>query len=136
MPATWPKPRAPKRSPRLPVAPAAHPYLKLVTALCADRAWPLPVSEYQFNPDRRWRFDLAWPEQYIAVEIQGGLFTQGRHTQAAALRREYEKLNDAAIAGWCVLLILPEDVQGGQLTKLLGAYFARPWYPVMFHVEP
>ena len=131
---TWEAPKA-KRGPRLPgqipapdAARAAR-YLRLVTALCVDRSWPAPVAEHRFNLDRRWRFDLAWPHQWVAVEIQGGLFVSGRHTQGAALRREFEKLNDAQIRGWIVLLITPDQITSGYLSDRLAAYFAR-WYPL------
>jgi hypothetical protein len=30
---------------------------------------PDPVEEYRFAPPRRWRFDLAWPERMLAVEV-------------------------------------------------------------------
>jgi hypothetical protein len=122
-------PRLPGRTPH-PDARAAR-YLRLVTAICLDQNWPAPLAEHRFNAERRWRFDLAWPGQWVAVEVQGGLFTQGRHTRGAALCREMEKLNDAQIRGWIVLLIQPKDITNGTLTGLLAAYFAR-WYPVAF----
>ena len=130
---TWAAPPT-RRGPRLPGqipapdAVRAAKYLRLVTALCVDQGWPAPTAEHRFNLDRRWRFDLAWPNHWVAVEIQGGLFASGRHTQGAALRREFEKLNDAQVRGWIVLLILPEQITSGYLTQLLAAYFAR-WYP-------
>ena len=30
-------------------------------------------AEYRFHPKRRWRLDMAWPEQRIAVEVHGGI---------------------------------------------------------------
>ena len=30
-----------------------------------------PLREYKFHPRRDWRFDFAWPEKKLAVEIQG-----------------------------------------------------------------
>lgn len=29
---------------------------------------PAPEREYRFDPERRWRFDFAWPDQMLAVE--------------------------------------------------------------------
>ena len=31
------------------------------------------------HPTRRWRFDFAWPDPMVAVEIEGGLYQSGRH---------------------------------------------------------
>jgi hypothetical protein len=103
-------------------------YGRVVGAICRDRAWPEPVCEYLFHPMRQWRFDLAWPQHWLAVEIQGGLFTQGAHVRPANLKaREYPKLNEAQILGWVVLLVLPEDITNGGLSALLERYFLRLW---------
>ena len=62
---------------------------------------PPPQLEYRFHPKRRWRFDLAWPEYHLAVELDGGewLARGGRHNTDA----DREKLNHAAVLGWRVL---------------------------------
>ena len=118
--------RAAPRPPR-PPRPASGP-ARVVVALCDAHGWPLPVPEYPVAPPRRWRFDLAWPAARVAVEIQGGIFTHGRHVRGAALLREWEKLNTAALAGWAVLLVSPDQVLDGTLTAWLGQAFARrPW---------
>lgn len=68
-------------------------------------AWP----EWKFKSDRRWRFDFAF-ENKVALEVQGGLFTNGRHSRGAALLKEHEKLNAAACAGWRVLYVIPDNL--------------------------
>ena len=40
---------------------------------------PPPQREYRFHPERKWRFDFAWPERRFAVEIEGITPGQGRH---------------------------------------------------------
>ena len=69
-----------------------------------------PVAELQFAPDRKWRFDFAWPHKKVALEVQGGLFVNGRHSRGAALMKEHEKLNRAAAMGWRVLYCVPQDL--------------------------
>lgn len=64
---------------------------------------PQPVREYRFQPPRRWRFDLAWPEQKIAIELEGGIWTGGRHTRGKGFEADCEKYNMAALMGWRVL---------------------------------
>ena len=122
MPARRAAPRPPRPSPPL-SGPA-----RVVIALCQAQGWPAPVPELRFAPPRFWRFDLAWPTARVAVEIQGGIFSRGRHVRGAALLREWEKLNTAALAGWAVLLVSPDQVLDGTLTDWLGLAFARrPW---------
>jgi len=59
------------------------------------------VPEYVFCEGRKWRFDFAFPERMVAVEIDGGQWTAngGRHARDG----DREKLNAAAVLGWRVL---------------------------------
>ena len=69
------------------------------------------IPEYRFC-DRKWRFDFAFDPEgaKVALEVQGGIFTQGRHTRGAALLKEMEKLNTAASLGWRVLYSTPDNL--------------------------
>lgn len=74
---------------------------------------PEPVSEYRFAPPRRWRFDLAWPRCKVALEIEGGVFKRGgggRHNRGAGFRNDLEKYSEAAVRGWKVIRVLPEQL--------------------------
>lgn len=74
----------------------------LVLALIAGL--PAPDREVRFHPTRRWRFDLAWPERRIAVEVDGGIYQNlPSHSSIAQRERDYEKTNEAAALGWRVL---------------------------------
>lgn len=64
---------------------------------------PAPVTELRFAPPRRWRFDFAFPEQGLAVEIEGAVWTNGRHTRGAGYAADCEKYNAAVLAGWRIL---------------------------------
>ena len=59
--------------------------------------------EYRFNPLRRWRFDFAIPMHAIAIEVEGGVWTQGRHTRGSGYIKDCEKYNSAVMLGWRVL---------------------------------
>ena len=61
-----------------------------------------PEREYMFAKPRKWRFDFAFPEQKIAVECEGGVFTNGRHTRGSGFVKDAEKYNMAAALGWFV----------------------------------
>ena len=75
---------------------------------------PRPEQEYRFHPDRRWRFDFAWPEYMIAVEVEGGTWTRGRHTRGAGFERDCEKYNAAAVRGWTVLRYTSGMIESGE----------------------
>jgi very-short-patch-repair endonuclease len=86
-------------------------------SLAAELRWlrmPQPEREYRFHPDRRWRFDFAWPDNLLAVEVEGGGFVQGRHTRGAGLAADCEKYNTAVLLGWRVLRVTPDQVTDGQ----------------------
>lgn len=70
--------------------------------------------EYLFAPPRKWRFDFAWPERAIAVEIEGGTWVQGRHNRGAEFERDAEKYAEATIAGWRVLRFTTDMVEDGR----------------------
>lgn len=71
-------------------------------ALCKVNRIDDPVCEYKFCETRRWRFDFAWLERKIAVEIEGGTWTGGRHTRGSGFAKDCEKYNHAALDGWRV----------------------------------
>lgn len=78
------------------------------------------VPEHRFCPARKWRFDFAFPKHKLAVEVQGGTWNGGRHVRPLALRKEWEKLNAAAAAGWRVLFTDPQGVVSSQFVETLG----------------
>lgn len=70
------------------------------------RVWKLDrqfVREYRFDPTRYWKFDFADKQHMIAVEIEGGVFSQGRHTRGKGFVNDCEKYNAATIQGWRVV---------------------------------
>lgn len=71
---------------------------------------PAPREEFVFAPPRRWRFDFAWPDQRVALEIEGGVWTGGRHVSGTGFVRDMEKYNEAAALGWRVLRCQPRDL--------------------------
>jgi len=63
---------------------------------------PELVNEYRFDPDRKWRADFAHPTSGVLIEIEGGVWTRGRHTRGQGYMRDCEKYNAAALRGWKV----------------------------------
>lgn len=72
-----------------------------------------PEREFRFHPKRRWRFDFAFPEFLLAVEIEGGIWTRGRHNRPTGFSGDCEKYNAAALLGWMVLRYPTDQVING-----------------------
>lgn len=71
---------------------------------------PEPELEHRFHPVRRWRFDYAWPDLRIALELEGGVWTRGRHTRGSGFVADLEKYNEAALGGWLLLRVTPRQL--------------------------
>ena len=71
--------------------------------------------EYRFAaPDRQWRSDIAFPAAKVAVEIDGGIWTYGRHNRAASMLDDMEKGNGYAARNWVVFHTPWEWIDGGR----------------------
>jgi hypothetical protein len=68
-----------------------------------------------------WRFDFALVDQKIAIEVEGGVFTRGRHTRGSGFTEDCTKYNAAVRAGWRVLRYTSSMVQQGVPLKDLRA---------------
>lgn len=71
---------------------------------------PRPEVEYRFNPTRRWRADYAWPDYRVMLEVEGGVWTGGRHTRGKGFLGDIEKYNEAAADGWRLIRCTPADL--------------------------
>ena len=62
-------------------------------------------QEVRFHLTRKWRFDFALLplSKKIAIEVEGGVWSGGRHTRGSGYIGDMEKYNEAAILGWTVL---------------------------------
>ena len=73
---------------------------------------PMPVEEHRFCK-RRWRFDLAWVDRKLAVEIEGGTWSHGRHTRGKGFKGDCVKYNEATLLGWRVFRVTTDMVNDG-----------------------
>ena len=74
---------------------------------------PKPEREFRFHPTRKWRFDFAWPRYNVAVEVEGGIYSAGRHTRGKGFERDCEKTNAAVVQGWRVLRVTAKHIKSG-----------------------
>ena len=81
--------------------------------------FPPPNSEYRFHDKRRWRFDFAWPDKMVAVEIEGGIHKISRHTTGTGFTADCEKYNQAVLDGWQVLRFTSSHVKSGYALNMI-----------------
>jgi len=92
--------------------------LKILNSI--NKGWK---SEYRFHPTRRWRFDYAHPELMIAIEVEGGAFTKGRHTRGKGFIADMDKYNTATIMGWRLLRYTPQQMEKFEFAKHLRIFY-------------
>jgi very-short-patch-repair endonuclease len=78
-----------------------------------------PTPEYRFHPVRKWRIDYAFINQKLAIEIEGGAFTRGRHTRGVGFINDMEKYNALTEAGWHLLRYQPVKIDYQQVKMVL-----------------
>ena len=66
------------------------------TTICG----PELVAEHRFAPPRRWRTDRAHVGARVAIELEGGVWSGGRHTRGAGFEKDCEKYNALSADGW------------------------------------
>lgn len=79
-----------------------------------------PHREYRFDLTRRWRFDFAWPTQKLAVEVEGGVWSGGRHTTGQGFEADAEKYNAAVLQGWRVLRFTANTIKSGMAVATIA----------------
>jgi very-short-patch-repair endonuclease len=85
-----------------------------------------PVREHRFHPSRKWRFDFAFPERMCAVEVEGGMWTNGRHNRGGGAIADMEKYNVAAALGWFVFRFDGGAVKRGEAINFMLGVLGAP----------
>ncbi|MBK0062169.1 MULTISPECIES: DUF559 domain-containing protein [unclassified Acinetobacter] len=74
-------------------------------------------QEYKFHPERNWRADFLITGTNILIEVEGGIWSNGRHTRAKGYLGDMEKYNAAAVLGFKVLRFSTQQVISGLTIK-------------------
>ena len=81
-------------------------------------------QEYKFHPERKWRADFLITGTKILIEVEGGIWSGGRHTRGKGYIGDMEKYNSAVMMGFTVLRFSTEQVKAGvaikQIEQLVG----------------
>jgi very-short-patch-repair endonuclease len=79
---------------------------------------PIPESEHQFYPGRKWRIDYCYPDVKLAIELEGGLWNIGRHNRPVSMIKDMEKYNALTESGWFLLRYTPQKIDYEQIKRV------------------
>lgn len=126
-----PRPRRRGKSAKGGVTQAGLLQLALLGAI-TDAGLPAPTLEHQFARaalGRQWRIDLAWIDERIALEIEGGIYAPGggahqRVGRGGRYLSDMEKYNTLAVWGWLLIRVTYDMIADGRALALLTQAFA------------
>jgi very-short-patch-repair endonuclease len=73
---------------------------------------PILIPEFKFDSKRKFRFDFYCESNglKVALELEGGVWSRGRHTRPSGFLKDMEKYNLAASKGILVFRIPSHDI--------------------------
>ncbi len=86
---------------------------------CKIMGLPIPVREFKFHPSRRWRVDYFFKEIGLAIEIEGGAWTRGRHTRGKGFEADMLKYNNLTLLGYRLLRFTPQQERNGDAIEVI-----------------
>ena len=98
------------------------------TLLCKTELKQVCIKEHRFHPKRKWRFDYAFPAAKVALEVEGGVWTSGRHTRPQGFLNDIEKYNTATLLGWKVLRTTPDELYTKNTLNMLNFAITGAFY--------
>ncbi len=113
--------------------------LSLLLALLSAEGLPTPETEIRFAPPRRWRIDAGYRAEMIAIEVEGAIHVQGRHTRGVGYENDMRKYNHLALLGWLLIRVSYGMIATGEATEYIKAAMlartpAQPIASVEAHV--
>jgi hypothetical protein len=86
--------------------------------ICKSLGIEEPTLEYMPITGRKWRIDYSWPFIQLAVEIEGAVWVQGRHTRGSGFMKDLEKYNRMAEERWTLLRYEPNHIDWDQIERI------------------
>ena len=86
---------------------------------CPQFGIPMPQKEHRWHPVRKFRADYAWPEFKLILEVEGGVWSKGKHGRGSGIIKDMEKSNEAAMLGWRTLRCLPKELHTAKVREII-----------------
>jgi very-short-patch-repair endonuclease len=86
---------------------------------------PAPEREYAFCPGRRFRSDFAFLRARLLVEVEGGVWSKGRHNRGSGFIQDCEKGNLATILDWHLLRFTEKHIRDGSAVTMIEYMLAQ-----------
>lgn len=88
---------------------------------------PKLTPEYKFDAKRKFRFDFYVESNglKVALELEGGIWSKGRHTRPTGFLRDMEKYNLAASMGILVFRIPSHDISAKWISPIVKSINQR-----------
>lgn len=83
---------------------------------------PTPMRQYRMPeyPKRLWRFDFAFIEQRLLIDVQGGIWVDHLgHSSGSGISKDCEKYNAATLAGYRLLLVTGNMIKDGTALNII-----------------
>lgn len=91
-----------------------------------DAGFPEPASSYTSGEvhfaealGRDWAFDFAYPACGLAIEVEGGVWSGGRHVRGKGYEGDCEKYSVASLLGWVLVRVTPGMINDGTALHLI-----------------
>lgn len=87
--------------------------------LCRYAGLPIPERQFRAVPERRWKWDLAWPDHWLLLEVDGGTYVYGGHNRGVRIDGDAEKQSAAAALGYRTMRVTKHMIDSGRALDLL-----------------
>jgi hypothetical protein len=106
---------------------AHYPQLTFEREFSDIKAWEADYQERYAKSKRskRYRADFAHIESFTAVEIQGGVYSRGRHVTGSGYERDCRKYNLAYTSGWTIFLLTSQMAKEAYWHALIASHIVE-----------
>lgn len=103
---------------------ARHPTIILEREFSDIDAWEQDYQERfsKSKRSKRYRLDFAHPASRTGIEIQGGVYSRGRHVTGSGYERDCKKYNLANIGGWTIFLLTSTMAKDVAWSSLIASH--------------
>lgn len=84
---------------------------------------PVPIPQFMPIPGRKLAFDFGFPDWRLLIEVQGGIWTKGKHGRGSGIIQDQDKLNLAVLNGYFTLQFSVNHIDDGTALRVIQRAF-------------